>query len=516
MTTKPACTLVATLVLLLGSPALPRSQDAEANRLAQIRREAVERSAVATYAFYLTDVHGPRLTGSPSFRKAADWVRHTMIAIGLSNVETMSAASPEWSETGWGYTRYAVRLVEPTFATLDAIPGPWSPPTGGRLVGEPMFFQTPGRSGLPVDEIIARFKGKLRGKILMLTDQIRPIDDAWRPVTAAELAFRRMSDADLAALRQPLPPPPPAAPVTTPAPAAPPRPQRTREEEDNDTRRFYAFLNDEGVLGWLNPTIGDRGTIVAFGPFGKPGFQPPPPPGFNLSVESYNRILRLMKGGVPVKLEIELESEFLDDRGHTNVLGEIPGGERAKEVVLAGAHLDSYHVGTGATDNAGNCAILLEAMRILKASNLPLARTVRIALWAAEERGLRGSAAYVNRLKSRTDERLYLYLNADSGSGRIRGLQVQDRVQFAPVAERWLAPFAADGQGFVSVRRSRGSDQASFEQAGLPTAVFMQDPLYGPRTYHTNMDLFDYLIEGDLKQSAQLVAWVLYRAANEQ
>jgi Zn-dependent M28 family amino/carboxypeptidase len=137
-------------------------------------------------------------------------------------------------------------------------------------------------------------------------------------------------------------------------------------------------------------------------------------------------------------------------------------------------------------------------------------------LWAGEERGLRGSAAYVNRLKSRTNESLYLYLNADSGSGRIRGLQVQERLQFAPVAERWLAPFAADGQAFVSVRRSRGSDQASFEQAGLPTAVFMQDPLYGPRAYHTNMDLFDYLIEDDLKQSAQLVAWVLYRAANEQ
>ena len=516
MTSKCASTLVVMSVLLLGGTAVPRSQDADESRLAQVRREADERSSVVTYAFFLTDVHGPRLSGSPSFRKAADWARQTMIEIGLTNVETMSATSPEWSEPGWAYTRYGVRLVEPTFATLDAIPGPWSAPTGGRRVGEPLFFQTPGRSGLPVDEIIARFKGKLRGKILMLSDQIRPIEDAWRPVAAAELAFRRTSDADLTALRQPLPPPPPPPAAVAPTPASPPRPQRTREEEDSDTRKFYAFLRDEGVVGWLNPTIGDRGTIVAFGPFGRLGFQPPPPPGFNLSVESYNRIVRLMKNSVPVKLEIELESEFLDDRGHTNVLGEIAGSEKAKEVVLAGAHLDSYHVGAGATDNAGNCAILLEAMRILKASNVPLARTVRIALWAGEERGLRGSAAYVNRLKSRTDERLYLYLNADSGSGRIRGLQVQERLQFAAVAERWLAPFAANGQGFVSVRRSRGSDQASFEQAGLATAVFLQDPLYGPRAYHTNMDLFDYLIEGDLKQSAQLVAWVLYRAANEQ
>ena len=227
MTTTFAFRLVVTSVLILGSTPVARLQDADADRLAQVRREAVERSSVLTYAFYLTDVHGPRLTGSPSFRRAAAWARQTMIDIGLTNVEMMSATSPEWSEPGWGYTRYAVRLVEPTFATLDAIPSPWSPPTPGRVVGEPVFFQTPGRSGLSVDETIARFKGKLRGRILMLSDQIRPIDDAWRPVTAAELAFRRTSDAELAALRQ-LPPPPPAAAAPQATPASSPRPQRTR------------------------------------------------------------------------------------------------------------------------------------------------------------------------------------------------------------------------------------------------------------------------------------------------
>jgi Zn-dependent M28 family amino/carboxypeptidase len=222
-----------------------------------------------------------------------------------------------------------------------------------------------------------------------------------------------------------------------------------------------------------------------------------------------------MNHGVPVKIEVELESEFLDEQGHTNVIGDIRGQSRPTEVVLAGAHLDSYHVGTGATDNAGNCAILLEAMRILKATGLPLARTVRVALWAAEERGLRGSAAYVERLTRQKTETLKLYVNADSGSGRIRGLQVQERMDAAPTAEAWLEPFRARGQGFVSVRRSRGSDQNSFEQAGLPAAVVLQDALYGPRTYHSNMDVYDYLVEDDLRQSAELVAWVLYRAANE-
>jgi carboxypeptidase Q len=498
-------------VLLITWPSVLGSQEHEASRLALVRQEAEERSAVATYAFYLTDVYGPRLTGSPGYRRAAEWVQATLRDIGLSSVGSVSATSPDWSEPGWAYRRYAVRLVEPAFATLESIPSPWSPPTAGRLTGEPVLFQTPGRSGLPVEEIMARYRGRLKNKILLLADQVRPIDSAWRPVTATDLAFRRMSDEDLTLLRQQTPPPAPAP--STPAPAA--QPPRTRAEEDAENRKLYTYLRDEGVLAFLNPTIGDRGTIAAFGPFGRPGFQPPPPPGFNLSVESYNRILRLMQHGVPVKIEVELESEFFDDGGQSSVVGEIRGRAAPEEVVLAGAHLDSWHVGTGATDNAGNCAVLMEAMRILKASHLPLARTVRIALWAAEERGLRGSAAYVEQFKQQGAERLYLYLNADSGSGRIRALQVQERGSFASTAERWLAPFAAEGQGFVSVRRSTASDQVSFERAGLPTAIFLQDPLYGPRAYHTNMDVYDYLIEADLKQSASVVAWVLYRAANE-
>jgi carboxypeptidase Q len=505
------CVVVALLVV--ASSIAGEVQDRDAERLDAIRREARDRSSAPLYAFQLADVHGPRLTGSREFRRAAAWAARTLRDIGLEGVELFSATSPEWSEPGWSYRRYAVRIVEPGFASLAAIPSPWSTSIEGRVVGAPVLFQTPGRAGVPVDEIIARHKGTLRGKILLLTDQIRPISDAWRPVADADLAFRRSADADLALLRQPAPPPPKPAPPSA-ATSQPARAQRTREEEDQETRRFHAFLRDEGVVAWLNPTIGNHGTIVAFGPFGRPGFDPPPPPGFNLSVESYNRILRLMQRGVTVKLEVELESELLDDRGHTSVLGEIRGSERPDEVVLVGAHLDSWHVGSGATDNGANCAVLMDAMRILKTLKLPLARTVRIALWAAEERGLRGSAAYVRRMAERPTEKMHLYVNADSGAGRYRGLQVQERAELAPIAEDWLAPFRADGQGFVSMRRSSGSDQASFDRAGLPTAVFLQDPLYGPRTYHTNMDVYDYVIEDDLRQSSALAAWVLYRAAN--
>jgi len=501
-------------VFLLGATLAAQGPPDDTAALQVIRSEARDRSSAATYAFYLTDVYGPRLTGSSGFRQAAAYAVRTLTDIGADTLELLSASSVEWAEPGWDYGRYGVRLIEPQSAVLAAIPSPWSPPTNGRRTGEPVFFQTPGRSGLPVDEVIARYKGQLKDKILLLADQVRPAQDAWRPVSAAELTFRRFADADLLALRDP------AAPIAKPpsplpAQPSPARPPRTREEEDNDTRRLYAFLRDEGAIAWLNPTIGDHGTIVAFGPFGRPGFEPPPPPGFNLSVESYNRILRLIQHRVPVKLEVELESTLLDSDGHTSVLAELRGRTKPREVVLAGAHLDSWHVGTGATDNGANCAVLIDALRILKASKLPLARTVRIALWAGEERGLRGSTAYVTRLKAQSAETLSLYINADSGAGRYRGLQVQERMEFAPVAERWLTPFKADGQGFVSVRKSGGSDQLSFDRAGLPTAVMLQDPLHGPRSYHSNMDLFDYVVDDDLKQSAALLAWLLYRAANE-
>ena len=204
---------------------------------------------------------------------------------------------------------------------------------------------------------------------------------------------------------------------------------------------------------------------------------PPPPPGFNLSMGSYNRILRLMQHRIPVKLEVELESQFVDGNSHTSVVGEIRGATKAGEIVLAGAHLDSYHVGTGASDNAANCAVLMEAMRILKALKSPVARTVRIALWAGEERGARGSASYVKQWKAGGNETLYLYLNLDSGGGRVRGLQVQERLDLALTDERWPAPFKALGKGFVSVRTSGSSDQVSFEKEGLPAAVVLQDPL---------------------------------------
>ncbi len=209
---------------------------------------------------------------------------------------------------------------------------------------------------------------------------------------------------------------------------------------------------------------------------------------------------------------MELESEFLDGKGHTNVLAEIAGTEKPDEVVLVGAHLDSWHVGTGATDNAASCAILLEAMRILQSIEQPLRRTVRVALWAGHERGVQGSLAYLR--SPGTGQHHSLYLNLDGGAGKVRGLQIQGRKEWLSDADRWLESFASSGQNSVSMRKSLGSDQYSFDQAGLDNMVFLQDAAWSSRTYHSNMDFLDYVSEQDLKDSAAVVATVLFQAAN--
>lgn len=473
----------------------------------RFKDEAQSHSQVMDYAFYLTDVYGPRLTGSPAFRAAGDWAQRKLVELGLQNVRKQPLKPLGWSEVGWSHTRYAVNVIEPQFAALIAVPVPWSPPTNGRVKGEPIYFPLPGRSGLSLDEVIAKYRGKLKGKILLLSDQ--PV--AINPPTT--VPFRRLSESELQALREPPPPAPaPAKPPTAPAPA---RPARTPEQVAEEYRQLFAFLRDEGVVGYLGDTRGEGGMLMARGPLGPAGFQPPPPPGFNLPAESYNRILRLLQRGLPVRIEVELESRFHDDEGNFNLLGEITGTGKSNEIVLVGAHLDSWHVGTGATDNAGNCAVLMEALRMLKKMQAPLKRTVRIALWGGHERGVQGSKAYLSQHLKEGREELYLYLNMDSGAGRIRGLQLQQRQDLVPVVEQWLAPFRECGSGYASVRKSLGSDQYNFDQAGLPNMVFIQDPTFDARTYHSNVDVYDYLIPADLKQSAAVVAAILYQAANE-
>jgi hypothetical protein len=327
----------------------------------------------------------------------------------------------------------------------------------------------------------------------------------------------RYTDAELAGLAR--------QPITArggrggaPAAAAAPAP--------NFAQARTAFLVSEGVAGTLEPGRGDGGTVfVASGGSRNPK-DPPTVPQFVLAVEHYNRIVRILEKKIPVTLEFDVKNTFHDaDLTAFNVVGELRGSDKADELVMVGAHFDSWHAGTGATDNAAGSAIMMEAMRILKATAVPLRRTVRIALWTGEEQGLLGSRAYVD--KHFADRRTVVtqpahakfssYFNVDNGTGAIRGVYLQGNEAIAPVFKAWMEPFANVGMTTLTIRNTGGTDHQAFDAVGLPGFQFIQDAVeYDTRTHHSSMDVYDRLQAADLMQNAVIVASFVYHAANRE
>jgi len=342
------------------------------------------------------------------------------------------------------------------------------------------------------------------------------------------LAVRR-SDADLAALTQPVVGQNPGGQRPPGAAAAGPAgPGGGGGANQQFQRALNRFLSDEGVAVVVRIGGGPSEGGTVFGQAGgsRDPKDPVPPPMVALTPEHYNRIARLLDRKIPVRLEFDIQARFLDDRmDSVNVVGEIEGGRKKDEVVMIGAHLDSWHGGTGATDNAAGSAVMIEVMRILKTLNLRLDRTVRLGLWSGEEQGLLGSRAYVaEHFAAREDMRLKPdhaklagYFNVDNGSGKIRGVYLQGNDTMRPVFEAWLKPFQDLGAGTISIRGTGGTDHLSFDAVGLPGFQFVQDPLeYDSRTHHSNMDVYDRVQRADMMQMAAIVASFVYNAANRE
>jgi len=288
--------------------------------------------------------------------------------------------------------------------------------------------------------------------------------------------------------------------------------------------RLNAFFRDEGVLAVVSgDTRGTGGVVFAEAGGSYENGAPIPPPMVSLAPEPYDRLCRLVEKKIPVKIELEMEATFDETSPDgMDVVAEIPGGAKRDEVVMLGAHLDSWHSGTGATDNAAGTAVVLEAMRILKALGLPMDRTVRLALWTGEEQGILGSRGYVKNhfadpVTMRTlpeHAKLSGYFNLDNGTGKIRGVYLQGNDMMRPVFRAWLAPFEDMGTVTISIQDTGGTDHLSFDAVGLPGFQFIQDPLdYGSRTHHSNIDVYDHVQEGDLMQAAAILASVVYDAA---
>lgn len=503
----------------------------------RIKSEAFEHSKVMDTLELLTDRYGPRLTASPEFKEAADWAAARLKEYGLENVH-----QERWGAfgRGWSLQKFALEMTQPRYSLLSAWPLAWSSNTSGTALGEPVFAplsgnQSVSRAEANLDQYIQKNKGKLHGKVVLISEPLRNVAD---PESRPDL--RRYTDAELAELAiapapvQPmkidlnnLTPPEDAEERIRFNASLPPEVQdEFRKRREALTLKRNKFFLDEGVIAVIQDDRRARdGIDFAEAAGSQEAANPLAPPTFVVTSEQYNRIVRLLENKAAVEMRVTLQASASDtDAGAYNIVGEIPGtGPHKDELVMIGAHFDSWHSGTGATDNGAGSAVMMEVMRILKALNLNLDRTIRIALWSGEEQGLLGSKAYVKEhfgdpksMKlTAAHAKLSGYFNLDNGSGKIRGVYLQGNDAMRPVFAEWLAPFRDQGVSTITIRNTGGTDHLSYDAVGLPGFQFIQDPLdYGSVTHHSDMDTYDHAIAADLMQASAVIASVVYDAAN--
>jgi len=478
------------LALLVAAPAAAQvAQEAvDLDVVRQIREEGLERSQISELARYLTEVIGPRLTGSPQMREANTWTAEKLREWGLQNV----IVEP-WGEFGRGWERvnYSGRIVTPFVQPLYAQAVAWTGSTRGTVKSDAVIIQA--------DTVtdIAQYKGQLKGKIVLMAEppEVEPV---------FEPRDRRTPLDELLA--------PPEESEVTDDMRARWAAYRLRWRIQREIREALAE-EEIGVI--LTPSSRNFGVIRGGGnSAGRDAENPDPTPELVVIREQYNLIYRNVEAGVPVRLEIAVENEFFDDDlQEYNTLGDIPGSDLADEYVMLGAHLDSWHYGGGATDDGAGSVVMMEAMRILQTLNLQPRRTVRIALWSGEEQGLLGSRGWVENHPD-LHESISAYVNVDNGTGKIRGIWDQSNEQAIPIFEQILWPFRDLGVVAVKHGNTGGTDHLAFDGAGIPGFNFIQDPIeYGVRTHHTFVDTYDALMIEDLMQAAVVVAATVYQLA---
>jgi carboxypeptidase Q len=500
--------------LAFAPAALAGEEPVDLAMMARIRDEGFRHSQVMETAGMLTDVIGPRLTGSPELKRANDWTRDKLAEWGLQNAHLEA-----WDfGRGWAYSRVSVRMTAPAEVPLPALPRAWTPGTDGPVRGPALRVTAESPADLDA------YRGKAAGHVLLIDAPVELKDEDLPKV-------ERYSDAELVGLS------------SYPVPTAHPdeRRQRARKRWEM-ARAMETFVRDEGALATVEGSRRGDALIEVTGTRGYEADKAPAVPGLMIAAEPYNRLLRLLDRGTDVELEIDDDAHFLDGDGKAyDVLAEIPGSGKEGEVVMAGAHLDSWHAGTGATDNAAGCAVVMEAARILQALGVKPRRTIRVALWTGEEEGLLGSRAYVDAhfgaraepaepaqrdlppylrddqgaLTLKPEQaKLAAYFNLDNGTGKIRGIYSQENLAVEPIFAAWLAPFHDLGATAVTARDTRGTDHLSFDRVGLPGFQFIQDPLdYETATHHSAADTYDHLRRDDLVQASVVLAAFLYDAA---
>jgi len=480
-------------LLLLGTSLISAQSQSDRDVLARIQDEGLKRSQVGPVFDMLTVNIGPRLTASPAHKRAAEWVRDRLAAYGLSNARL----EPWKFGRGWELQKLTVEMIEPRYLPLVGYADAWSAPTGGDIVATPVFI-----GGKTIDEAGA-MRGQLKGAIVFAQpkmsnfvrkDRPQPSDPNYVPLSAAYATSvgRSMQSASV-------------QPAETPQQRA---------------QRLAQLLRESGAAVMVRPSVGEHGTVFVTGRDAGPGAVP----AITLAGEHYNMIVQMLEQNLPVKLRVNVQSTFYDnDGGNTyNVLAELPGTDPAiaDEVVMIGGHLDSWHTGVGATDNADGSTTVIEAMRILKAVGARPRRTIRVALWSGEEQGLLGSKAWVAQhlagpANAAARDKFSTYLNIDNGFGPIYGWYLQNKEEVRPIFDGWLEPLKKIGARRNVIEPVGSTDHLSFIDAGVPGFNPIQDyGNYDIRTHHTNMDTVERLNVEDLRQAAVVMATFAYQAAN--
>jgi hypothetical protein len=539
-------TTIAQQVTVITTPAATQTPASNApakdpnDPIERIKDEGMNRSQVMQTLSYLSDVIGPRLTASPGMKRSNEWTRDQLTKWGLQN-----AHLEPWGPFGRGWTlkRFSAQVTDPLTIPLIAYPKAWSPGTAGPITAPVVYVDAKD------DAELQKFKGKLNGAIV-LTAKMREVKAHF------DAPGTRLDDKGLLAL----------------ADAPEPRPGGGRRFQLTPEFRAAAqfactklrFFNDEGAAMLIDASrAGDGGTIFVQSASVPPPvctdfFAPNAPrqiqsydkaapkiiPQLVLAVEHYNRVARMIEAGEKVNMTVDLAVEWQDaDPMGYNTIAELPGSDLKDEIVMLGGHMDSWHAGTGATDNGAGVAVAMEAMRILKTLNLTPRRTIRIGLWTGEEQGLLGSRAYVtehfgmletptpvapasplpspapgpvpSKLITKPEyEKFSSYFNLDNGTGKVRGVYLQGNESVRALFRQWLMPFRDMGAATLSIANTGGTDHLSFDAIGLPGFQFIQDEIeYDTRTHHSNQDVFDRIQADDMKQAATIMAAFVYNAA---
>jgi carboxypeptidase Q len=486
------------LVLLLFVSVINAQEKADLNAVGKIREEGLKNSKVMDFAFHLTDVSGSRLTGSPGYLRAANWAKDELTKMGLVNAQL-----EPWGDfgRGWQQEKCYVAMTAPYYQAFIAVPRAWTGSTPGKrsLKGEVVLIKAKDTLEL------LKYKGQLKGKIVMqwTAASLKPSFDA-DGNRFADTTLERMANAR---------PQPPAQ--------NQPRPQGQGGGMSNQRRMTEMINAEEPALVLVMNQRGTDGTIFVSsgGSFAKDA--PIAPASVAISSDDYLRLQRMLEAGTPVELEADVKTKFFtEDLKGYNVVAEIPGTDPLlkDEIVMLGGHLDSWHGATGATDNASGCSVMMEAVRILQSTGLKPRRTIRIALWGGEEQGLIGSRNYVaNHFKdSIAKSKVSAYYNLDNGTGKIRGIYLQQNPNVKDIFTAWLEPFHDLGARTVTISNTGGTDHQSFDRTGIPGFQFIQDEIeYDTRTHHTNMDTYDHLIADDLKQASVIIASFVYHTAQK-